>query len=67
MINSAATRKIEIYIRNEHYVAKLGRPLTDYVEMSKLDKMKGNDIWKTYLTGKFLNSIADFISARQTF
>jgi hypothetical protein len=65
VINSAARSKVKILIRNAHYVAKLGRPYTDYVEMGKLDKMKGIDIGNTYLTDKycetFVKSIADSI------
>ncbi|XP_053398417.1 zinc finger protein 862-like [Mercenaria mercenaria] len=69
MLNSAAINKLRILFCNAHYIAKLGRPYSDYVHLCKLDRgNKQLDIGHTYTTDKycqvFVRSIADTI--RQT-
>ncbi|XP_060554954.1 zinc finger protein 862-like [Ruditapes philippinarum] len=69
LLNSAAHAKLRHLFMNAHFVAKCGRPYTDYVQLCKLDIAKGLDIGSTYLTDKscqmFISSIADTIRTRQ--
>ncbi|PJE77992.1 hypothetical protein CI610_03078 [invertebrate metagenome] len=63
LINKAAHSKLTTLFRNAHYIAKSGRPFTDYVALCKLDVAKGSDIEKTYVTDnyyqKFVAAIAE--------
>lgn len=63
LLNQAAVDKLCILFRNAHALAKHCRPFTDFVWMSKLDKIKGLYVGQTYLTDvkcrEFIDSIAN--------
>lgn len=68
-MNKAAHNKLCHLFRNAHYVAKLGRPYSDYVPLCKLDAAKSYDVGKTYLTNKacqqFVSAIAEDCRLKQ--
>ena len=70
MLTSAARQKLQLLFSNAHYIAKLGRPYTDYVAMCKLDRANKNlDIGNTYITDKycqvFVHAISESIRQKQ--
>ena len=70
MMNKAAKDKLKFLFANAHYVAKLGRPYTDYVKLCKLDQTnKSLEIGSTYITDKscqnFIKCIADTVRKEQ--
>jgi hypothetical protein len=70
MLNAAAIFKLRLLFSNAHFVAKMGRPYTDYVHLCKLDKSNKNlDIGSTYINDKycqiFIKSIANSMRTEQ--
>ncbi len=65
-LNTKTFNRLEILFRNAHFLAKMGRPYTDFAPMSTLDKAKGLDVGTTYLnnnSGKvFTEKIGKVIS-----
>ncbi|XP_033747138.1 zinc finger protein 862-like [Pecten maximus] len=61
-LNKCATLKLCHLFRNAHYVAKLGKPYTDYVSLCRLDAAKKIDIGSTYLTDKYCQQIISNIA-----
>ncbi|XP_069130425.1 zinc finger protein 862-like isoform X2 [Argopecten irradians] len=68
-MNKAAASKLVLLMRNAHFIAKLGKPYTEFVAMCHLDTAKGIDIGQTYISDKycqkFIASIADIRRAEQ--
>ena len=63
LLHKSTYDKLNLLFRNSHYIAKLGKPYTDYVSLCELDRAKGLDIGQTYITdkycSKFVTAIAD--------
>ena len=49
-------------LRTAHYIAVQCRPISDYVNLSKLDKAKGVDLGDSYLNRKSANMFIDLIA-----
>ena len=62
-MNKSAFQKLSMLFRNAHFIAKSGRPYTDYVGLCKLDKAKGLDIGDTYITDKYCQIFVSAIAA----
>ncbi|XP_060587867.1 zinc finger protein 862-like [Ruditapes philippinarum] len=60
MLNCAAFSKLKLLFRNAHYIAKSGKPYSDFIYLCQLDIMKGIDVGTTYINDKYC---AKFISA----
>ncbi|KAH3748293.1 hypothetical protein DPMN_182731 [Dreissena polymorpha] len=69
MLNTAAFPKMTYLFKNAHYLAKAGRPYSDFKSLCLLDKSKGIDIGATYSTDKycqkFIKAIADTERVKQ--
>ncbi|XP_069105153.1 zinc finger protein 862-like [Argopecten irradians] len=64
-LNKAVIDKLIILFRNAHALCLSGRPFTDFVWLTKLDKAKGLDIGNTYLNNKRAKEFTDYIAQIQ--
>ncbi|CAC5416906.1 unnamed protein product [Mytilus coruscus] len=60
--NKAAVDKLKILFRNAHYIAKAGRPYTDYRSLCGHGKAQGLDVGETYLTDKYCQKFVTVIA-----
>ncbi|XP_063448448.1 zinc finger protein 862-like [Mytilus trossulus] len=61
-LNKAVINKLSILFKTVHALCLAGRPFSDYVWMSKLDKAKGLDIGQTYLNSNSAKEFSKFIA-----
>lgn len=62
LLNRAAISKLKFLFKNAHYIAKSGRPYTDYVSLCHFDKSKGLEIGETYLNDKYCQKFVTAIA-----
>lgn len=61
-LNQVAYKRLEIHFRTCHSLAKHGRPFSDFVWMTTLDKLKGLDVGDTYKNRKKCREFTDAIA-----
>lgn len=61
-LNKAVIDKLSILFKTVHALCLAGRPYSDYVWLSKLDKAKGLDIGNTYLNCNSAKEFSKFIA-----
>lgn len=60
-LKAAETSRLSILFRNAHSVCKNNRPLTDFIWLCQLDKVKGLDIADTYMNEKAATNFIKYI------
>jgi hypothetical protein len=60
-LKAAETSRLSILFRNAHSVCKNNRPLTDFIWLCQLDKVKGFDIGETYMNEKAATNFIKYI------
>ena len=60
-LKAAETSRLSILFRNAHSVCKNNGPLTDFISLCQLDKVKGLDIAETYMNEKAATNFIKYI------